>query len=180
MTTRHLYLTRHGEATESLTPTGREQALLLGKRLRQYPISTVVHGPSERTSQTAALIAPHLGDVGVSSHDAAGDYVPYAPSDSELPPDSADRYRGFLQGQPAAVPALAEQALDLFTKPDGRDELVVTHNFLIGWIVSAALQAPPWRWLTLNHSNAGLTIIKYAPGRPAALVCFNDTGHLAR
>jgi len=68
MTTRHLYLTRHGEATESLTPTGREQALLLGKRLRQYPISTVVHGPSERTSQTAALIAPHLGVKQLNIH----------------------------------------------------------------------------------------------------------------
>jgi hypothetical protein len=27
----------------------------------------------------------------------------------------------------------------------------VTHNFLIGWLVSQALCAPPWRWLGLNQ-----------------------------
>jgi hypothetical protein len=26
-------------------------------------------------------------------------------------------------------------------------ELVVTHDFLAGWLVSQAMAAPPWRWL---------------------------------
>ncbi|MEK8109093.1 hypothetical protein NKG94_38720 [Micromonospora sp. M12] len=34
-------------------------------------------------------------------------------------------------------------------------ELVVTHTFLIGWLVRHALDAPERRWLGLNSHNAG-------------------------
>lgn len=57
-------------------------------------------------------------------------------------------------------------------------ELVVTHNFLIGWLVSQAMGAPPWRWLGLNQMNCAVTVIAYLPGLPAGLISFNDAGHL--
>jgi hypothetical protein len=50
----------------------------------------------------------------------------------------------------------------------------VTHNFLIGWLVSQAMGAPPWRWLGLNQMNCALTVIAYQPGLPAGLISFND------
>jgi hypothetical protein len=39
--------------------------------------------------------------------------------------------------------------------------VLVTHHFLAGWLVRAAQDAPPWRWLTLTHAHAGLTVIQY-------------------
>jgi hypothetical protein len=54
----------------------------------------------------------------------------------------------------------------------------VTHNFLIGWLVSQTLNAPPWRWVGLNQMNCALTILTYSPGSPAGLVSFNDAAHL--
>jgi probable phosphoglycerate mutase len=79
-------------------------------------------------------------------------------------------------------PQLAQAALARFTGPvDGdqpRHELIVTHNFLIGWLVRAALDAPKWRWMGLNHADAALTVIRYAPGRPASALFYNDLGHL--
>jgi len=54
----------------------------------------------------------------------------------------------------------------------------VTHNFLIGWLVSQTLGAPPWRWLGLNQMNAGLTVIAYPGAAPAKLISFNDAAHL--
>jgi hypothetical protein len=51
---------------------------------------------------------------------------------------------------------------------------VVTHNFLIGWLVRQAMDAPRWRWLSLNHCNAALTVIRYAPGRPSSVLVYND------
>lgn len=30
----------------------------------------------------------------------------------------------------------------------------------------------------LHHANAALSVIRYEPGRPAALLLYNDTGHL--
>jgi probable phosphoglycerate mutase len=59
-----------------------------------------------------------------------------------------------------------------------RRELVITHNFLIAWLVRHALDAPPWRWLTLNHCNAALTVLRYTPNRAATVAFFNDMTYL--
>jgi probable phosphoglycerate mutase len=61
---------------------------------------------------------------------------------------------------------------------EDRHELVVTHSFLVGWLVRAALDAPNWRWLGLNPAHAALTVIRYAPGRPTSLLVYNDVSHL--
>lgn len=54
----------------------------------------------------------------------------------------------------------------------------MTHNFLVAWLVRAAHEAPEWRWMSLDHGNAALTVIRYAPGRPSAVLLRNDMGHL--
>ncbi|MGH3194289.1 MAG: histidine phosphatase family protein [Streptosporangiaceae bacterium] len=78
-------------------------------------------------------------------------------------------------------PARAVTALERFARgsdePGDTYELVVTHNFLIGWLVSQALDAPQWRWLGLNQMNCAVTIIAFPPGLPTSLVIFNDAGH---
>ncbi|MER6257558.1 histidine phosphatase family protein [Streptomyces sp. NPDC001584] len=187
--TRYLYLARHGEASpdeSGLTEAGRRQAALLGRRLRDVPLAAVHHGPLPRAQQTARLIGDQLTNVPLHLSEAAGDYVPYLPEREELPPESADYYLDFLAGASAeeleSGPALTRRAMDLFTGPvDGtedRHELVVTHNFLVAWLVRDAMYAPKWRWLGLNHSNAALTVIRYAPGRPASVLFSNDMRHL--
>ncbi|MGW2918279.1 histidine phosphatase family protein [Streptomyces angustmyceticus] len=187
--TRFLYLARHGEASPDeteLTDRGRRQAVLLGERLRGTPVSVCHHGPLPRVEQTARLICAQLGDVPRQVSEVAGDYIPYLPQRAELPPECADDMLHRLAQFPAAErehgPGLARQALDHFTGPvpgdEPRHQLVVTHNFLIGWLVRAALDAPAWRWMGLAHANAALTVIRYTPGRPASLVFFNDLGHL--
>ncbi|MEV7027920.1 histidine phosphatase family protein [Kitasatospora sp. NPDC093558] len=186
-TVRYLYLVRHGEALpdeSGLSEVGRRQASLLGRRLAGRPITAVHHGPLARAAQTAGLIAEHLPAVSVQACDAAGDYVPYVPGRAELPSDGADHFLRFLaQAEPhASGPELARQAVASFTGPvagdQERHELVVTHNFLIAWLVRHALDAPAWRWLGLNHGHASLTVIRYAPGRPASPLVVNDLGHL--
>ncbi|GAA3245468.1 histidine phosphatase family protein [Nonomuraea helvata] len=182
--TRYLYLTRHGEATpdeSGLTENGRRQATLLGQRLRDVPLAAIHHGPLPRATQTARLIAEQLPDVPVRVSEAAGDFIPYVPKKEELPPQHAEQLLGFVGRFPEDDGArLAREAEELFTGPvEGtRHELVVTHNFLVGWLVRAALDAPDWRWLGLNHGNAALTVIRYAQDRPASVLFFNDMGHL--
>ncbi|MEU1949862.1 histidine phosphatase family protein [Streptomyces sp. NPDC059474] len=188
--TRYLYLTRHGEATpdeHGLTANGRRQAALLGERLRDVPLTAVHHGPLPRAAETARLIVDRLDGVPAHVCEPAGDYVPYTPHRAELPADSADFLLDFVHGFPpderARGPLLARTAEERFTGPvDGpedRHELVVTHNFLIGWLVRAALDAPKWRWLGLNQCNAALTVIRYPPpGRPPSVLFSNDMAHL--
>jgi probable phosphoglycerate mutase len=189
--TRYLYLARHGQALpdeSGLTETGRRQAVLLGERLREVPISVVHHGPLARASQTASLIAGQLDGVPLRRSEVAGDYVPYMPDKDELPEETAGYLLRFLdwvtEEDREEGAALAAQALERFTGPaegpagEERHELVVTHNFLVGWLVRAALDAPKWRWLGLNHGNAALAVIRYTPGRLPALLSWNDSGHI--
>lgn len=186
---RYLYLARHAEATadeSGLTESGRRQATLLGDRLRASPVSVIHHGPLPRAQETAELVHGRLDGVDLRMSKAAGDYIPYMPEPGEITAESgADtvaRLAEFPAEERELGPALAQEALDRFTGPvegsEPRHELVVTHNFLVGWIVRAALDAPKWRWVALNHANAALTVIRYAPGRPASVLLYNDTGHL--
>jgi broad specificity phosphatase PhoE len=186
---RYLYLARHGEATPDeagLSDAGRQQAILLGRRLRARPITVVRHGPLPRALQTARLVGEQLDGVSLTSSAAAGDYVPYVPTRDELPPGGADVFMRFLERvtaeEAAEGQALAEQALEQFTGlvagETDRHELVITHMFLIGWLVRQALDAPPWRWLGLNFGNAALTVVRYAPGRPPSLLTYNDMSQL--
>ncbi|WP_320784917.1 histidine phosphatase family protein [Streptomyces sp. CRN 30] len=188
--TRYLYLVRHGEALpdeSGLTEGGRRQATLLGRRLADVPLTAVHHGPLPRAEETARLIGDQLPPgVPLRVSEVAGDYVPHVPSRDELPAESADSFLRFLADttdeEREHGEVLAHRALDMFTGPvDGeedRHELVVTHNFLVAWLVRDAMHAPRWRWLGLDHCNAALTVIRYAPGRPVMVLLLNDMRHL--
>ncbi len=183
--TRFLYLVRHGAADPHdgpLSEAGKEQARLTGQRLKDVPFSAIYYGPLPRAAQTAGLIAASLPAVPVSACDLAGDYLPSVPVPDDLPPGYASFVAGFSAAERADGPRLAAAALERFARAGGDRgdtyELVVTHNFLIGWLVSQALGAPPWRWLGLNQMNCAVTVIAYLPGLPAGLISFNDAGHL--
>ncbi|WP_047867437.1 histidine phosphatase family protein [Nocardiopsis sp. RV163] len=186
--TRHLYLARHAEAEHengSLTEKGRHQAASLGRRLRHAGVDRLHHGPLARTTQTARLAARELGTTPVRVPEA-GDYAPHLPLRAELPQEHADGVLGFVASLPEherlSGPAMARRALKRFTGPvEGeheRHEAVITHAYLVAWIVCVALDAPVWRWTTLAPANAALTVLRYSPGRPASVLAFNDTAHL--
>jgi broad specificity phosphatase PhoE len=174
-----LYLTRHGEATEdgALTSRGAAQSGHLGRRLSASPFArrfaAVHHGPLPRAADTARLVAEQLPGVPVHEDEAAGDFVPWAGETAHFGTfltqfDETERRDGAR---------LANQAVERFTNAGG-NHLVVTHNFLVAWLVRAALDAPPERWLGLAHGNAALTVIRYDDDRPPRLLVYNDTSHL--
>ncbi|MFJ9697538.1 histidine phosphatase family protein [Kitasatospora sp. NPDC101183] len=187
--TRYLYLARHGEALpdgSGLSERGERQAALLGERLAGRPISSIHHGPLPRAARTAHLVSAHLPDATLTVSDLAGDYVPYVPERHELPPDSADFLLAFLSHSTPEErehgPALAAGAVERFTGPapggNERHELLITHAFLIAWLLRHTLDAPKWRWLGLNQANTGLTVLRWTPGRPPAVLLQNDQRHL--
>jgi probable phosphoglycerate mutase len=181
---RFLYLVRHGEALPHdgpLSDVGREQARLTGQRLRDVPLAAIWHGPLPRAAQTAAIIAECFPHVTVTVSDLAGDYIPSDPDPAGLPPAYAQFVANFTPAERAQGAVVAASAIAWFTRPgDGDDthELLVTHNFLIGCLVSHALDAPPWRWLGLNQMNCALTVLAYETSMPPRLITFNDAGHL--
>jgi broad specificity phosphatase PhoE len=179
-----LYLVRHGEAEGAydpgLTPTGRQQAMLAGKRLWDVPFDAIHHSPLRRAAETAQLISRLIPGVPIAASDLLGDCVPSVPEREVLSP----RLAAFMDSVPpherTEGPRQVAAALKRFTSVGGRDrrELVVTHNFVIGWFVRDALDAPSWRWMGLNQHNCGLTVLRYTPDGTRTLLAFNDTGHL--
>ncbi|WP_224284569.1 histidine phosphatase family protein, partial [Streptomyces sp. LS1784] len=159
---------------------------LLGRRPAGRPVSVLHHGPLPRAAETARLVAEQLTGVRPEPCEEAGDFVPYVPPREELPGDSAafvlDRLSSTTAQERADGEVLARRAVERFTGPvpggEERHELVVTHAFLIGWLVRHALDAPAWRRLGLNAANAALTVLRYTPGRPPAVLLLKDQGHL--
>ncbi|HEX7305875.1 histidine phosphatase family protein [Lentzea sp.] len=174
--TRDLHLVRHGEAAQDgsrLTARGRGQAEALAERLRDKGFAAVHHGPLPQTAETASIIAAAL-DVPCRVEAAAGDYVPH------FVPGQDGSFDRFPESERTRGPALAHEAETRFARPGDGPVLVVTHSFLIAWLVRDALDAPPERWPALDHDHAALTVIRYTTGEPPRLVRFNDSGHLVR
>jgi len=192
MATTLLYLVRHGEQQRApsdgenpglgLSALGEEQARYLGRRLASVPFDVVRHGPARRAAETAAILSRYLPGVPVRESDLLADRTPVPVPGQEGPVPA--RYRGFLDTVPADERDPGGARLDdavarlAVTAAVDRCELLVTHNFVIGWFVRHVMDAPWWRWMGLNQFNCALTIIKVSDGEPPALVTFNDVGHL--
>ncbi|WP_027345416.1 histidine phosphatase family protein [Hamadaea tsunoensis] len=186
----HLYLVRHGEQDPSsdhapdggLSRLGREQADRLGRRLAAVPFAAIHHSPLARAEQTAGIVAGHLPHVPSHACDYVADRTPVpSPGQRDGYPE---RWHAWLEGVPEDerdVDAVALQgAVDHFgvAGEQDRNELLITHNFVIGWFVRHVLDAPTWRWIGLNQANCAITIVQWDDARPPTLVAFNDTGHL--
>ena len=186
MASRFLYLVRHGEAAEGggLSDTGEEQARRTGERLKNLPVPRIHHSPLPRAAQTARLIAGWLPGVPLAESAVVGDYIPADLDPAGFPPSYARLVSSYAVTERTAGAALAKVAIEQFARAPGEEpagdvhELIVTHNFLIGWFIRHALHAPDWRWIGLNQQNCALTVILYQPGLPPSLVSFNDTAHL--
>ncbi|MEU3306468.1 histidine phosphatase family protein [Nocardiopsis sp. NPDC006832] len=186
-TTRDLYLARHGQAdptTTNLTDIGRQQADLLGRRLSRSEPHTLWHGPSPRTTQTAHQALTHLPGLTATPAPEADDHIPHLPTRDELPPRHTEQILAFLShlSPQDHAPHLAARALERFTGPaqgsHPRREVVITHAYLIAYLIAHALDAPPWRWISIPVAHAALTVIRYRPHAPASVVVLNDTAHL--
>jgi probable phosphoglycerate mutase len=180
-----LYLVRHGEQRADgagLSDVGREQAELIGHRLAAVPFATVHHSPLARAAETADIVGGHLSGVPVHACELIADRTPY-PSGAafgEYPAQFHPWLAGVPQEERDSGAVQLRAAVEHFgAAGDGdRHELLITHNFVIGWFVRHVMDAPVWRWIGLNQANCGLTIVQWQSGRPPTLVCFNDVGHL--
>ena len=111
--------------------------------------------------------------AGVS--DACEDRTPI-PKEWALVPE---RYHAFLRSVPADEADLGghplDQAVATLSAVGEADRTVVavTHNFVIGWFVRSALDAPWSRWIGLDSAHCGVTAIRWQPGRSPRVLCFN-------
>jgi probable phosphoglycerate mutase len=183
----HLYLVRHGEQLDAehgmpdgpLSPRGRRQAELLGERLGGVPFDHAWHSPLQRAAETAAIIAAKMPALEPEPSALLFDCIPSGPA-----PETPKVYEGFFGSvTEAQIEAGSAQMADaaaefLRSHREDRHDLLITHNFVIAWLVREALGAPDWRWLSINQANCGLTVLTQKSGRPWSLMVHNDLAHL--
>ncbi|MGI9823408.1 histidine phosphatase family protein [Agromyces sp. Marseille-Q5079] len=183
----HLYLVRHGEQLDAehglqdgpLSPRGRRQAELLAERLGGIPFDNAWHSPLQRATETAEIIAAKMPSLSPEPSALLFDCVPSGPAPAT--PKAYDAFFGSVtEAEIEAGTAQMEDAAAEFLRShrDDRHDLLITHNFVIGWFVREVLGAPDWRWLSINQANCGLTVLTQKSGRPWNLVVHNDLAHL--
>lgn len=185
--THYIYLVRHGEHQDAehgltdgpLSPRGRRQAALLADRLSGVPFDAVWHSPLMRAAETASVVAERMPALSPQPSALLFDCFP-----TGMTEDTPAGYEPFFgavteaeveAGRAQMGDAVAEY---LVRKSGEVHELLITHNFVIAWFVREVLQAPEWRWMTLNQANCGLTVLSQKQGRPWTLLSHNDLEHL--
>lgn len=144
-------------------------------------LAAIHHGPLPRATETATIVAAYCSRVPVYGDECVGDYLPSAPDTSHLPDSYGHLVHAYRPAERVAGAAWAATAVRRFVEAPGdadTQELIITHNFLVGWLVRHVLGGPDWRWLGLNQCNAALTAILCRDGYPPVLVAFNDMSHL--
>ena len=185
--THYIYLVRHGEHQDAehgladgpLSPRGRRQAELIADRLSGLPLDAIWHSPLLRAAETARAISERIPSVEAEPSALLFDCVPTGMTE-ETPAAFEPFFGSVTDAEIEAGRAQMDDAVNeyLVRKPGDVHEVLITHNFVIGWFVREVLEAPEWRWMTLNQANCGLTVISQKQGRPWSLLAHNDLSHL--
>ena len=182
-----LYLVRHGEQLDAehgvddgkLSARGVRQAQAIAQRLSGVHFDHAWTSPLTRAVETASIMQERLPAIEFEKSALLLDCIPSGKT-AETPVG----FHRFLESvRPEEAEAGAAQMQDAgeqWLRPSRGDvnELLVTHNFVIGWFVREVMQSPEWQWMSLNQANCGLTIIRRRTGKPPQLVVHNDLGHL--
>ncbi|MBS1906006.1 MAG: histidine phosphatase family protein [Actinobacteria bacterium] len=185
--THYIYLVRHGEHQDAeygladgpLSPRGRRQAELIADRLSGLPLDAIWHSPLLRAAETARAISERIPSVEAEPSALLFDCVPTGMTD-ETPAVFEPFFGSVTDAEIEAGRAQMGDAVNEFLvrRPGDVHEVLITHNFVISWFVREVLEAPDWRWMTLNQANCGLTVISQKQGRPWSLLAHNDLSHL--
>ncbi|KAI3372287.1 hypothetical protein L3Q82_022802 [Scortum barcoo] len=186
--TRNILLIRHSQYNLSgssdkeriLTPLGREQAELTGKRLAALGLKydVLIHSSMARATETAHIISKHLsGRVELVSCDLLREGAPIEPVPpvTHWKPDAVQYHEDGARIE-AAFRRYIHRA-DPKQKEDSY-EIIVCHANVIRYFVCRALQFPPEGWLRMGLNNGSITWLTIRPSGRVALRTMGDAGFM--
>ena len=183
----YLYLVRHGEQqdAEHGLPDGPLSRRACARRKRSPSDSAGcrsrerLHSPLQRAAETAAIMTERMPALESQPSTLLMDCIPSRPT-PDMPAAFEPFFGSITDDEIEAGQAQMADAVAEFLTParEDRHDLLITHNFVIGWFVREVLGGDQWRWLGLNQANCGLTIIRVRSAKPPVLVTHNDLGHL--
>ena len=148
---RYLYLVRHGEQQDAehglpdgpLSPRGVRQAHALADRLGGVPFTGAWTSPLQRAQETARIMTEKMPALEPQPSALLMDCIPSGPE-----PDMPHAFESFFGGiTPDEIEAGEAQMADAVAEwmtpsRDDRHDLLITHNFVVGWFVREAFGAP--------------------------------------
>ncbi|XP_075904380.1 serine/threonine-protein phosphatase PGAM5, mitochondrial isoform X2 [Nelusetta ayraudi] len=184
--TRNILLIRHSQYNLSgssdreriLTPLGREQAELTGKRLAALGLKydILVHSSMARATETANIISKHLPGVDLVSCDLLREGAPIEP----VPPVTHWKPDAVYHEDGARIEAAFRRYIHRADPKQKEDsvEIIVCHANVIRYFVCRALQFPPEGWLRMGLNNGSITWLTIRPSGRVALRALGDAGFM--
>lgn len=188
---RHIFLIRHGQYDvdaddpdeKKLTPLGREQATLLGKRLanalERFNFQHCTFSTMMRARETGQLITKEIPDIEkLCKLDGMLEEGPPFPPE---PPNRDWRPREHkLNEHGKRIEAAFSKYFHRASPKQKEDsyELIVGHANVIRYFVCRALQYPPQGWLRISLANTSITWLMILPDGRVILKALGDFGHL--
>lgn len=181
-----------GRADHPLSALGRRQAAALGERLGTEPIVAVYSSPLIRALTTAEAVAAPHGLRAIAEPDLVEMHV--GELEGVLISEMRERQPEFLKvwatEQGPAVPMPGGESLEqvrdrawavverLYAEHAEATVALVAHNFVLGCLITRALNLPLSAFRRFRFGVAGATTLRFR-GERIALVHFNETCHLA-
>ncbi|KAM3611668.1 uncharacterized protein V6R79_022265 [Siganus canaliculatus] len=184
--TRNILLIRHSQYNLSgnsdkeriLTPLGREQAELTGKRLAALGLKydVLIHSSMTRATETANIISKHLPGVELLSCDLLREGAPIEP----VPPVTHWKPDAVYHVDGARIEAAFRRYIHRADPKQKEDsyEIIVCHANVIRYFVCRALQFPPEGWLRMGLNNGSITWLTIRPSGRVALRALGDAGFM--
>lgn len=182
--TRNIIMIRHGQyhmktPEKSLTSLGREQAVLVGKRLAEsgWKFDRVITSTMPRATETASLILEQLPPLPKVTDSLLEEGAPYPP-EPESPNWRPKQKKFFADG--SRIEAAFRRYIHRASPKQKEDsyEIIVCHANVIRYFVCRALQFPPEGWLRMSLGNGSITWFVIRPNGNVSIRSLGDIGHL--
>eukprot|EP01134_Creolimax_fragrantissima_P007195 CFRG7195T1 len=183
---RNIYLVRHGQYVMEendedckLTPLGREQAMITGKRINTltYKLNKLYFSTMTRATETANFIMEELDTKPESeSCDMSREGCPIRPEpDVWGTPTEADFFEDGARIEAAFRKYFYRPDAD---QKDISHEMIVCHGNVIRYFVCRALQVPPEFWLRMSVANCSITHVAISASGRVSVRALGDVGHV--
>lgn len=199
-----LYLIRHGETAWNkerrfqgqmdipLSQHGIEQAITLGKHMRDIPLDVIYSSPLKRAHQTAQHIHHHHPSIPFHTHESLKERS-YGTLEGKLLEDIIVLYPSLTFEQSwlyATVKAPeGESLMDVKSRAEkiiatilrehkGKHIAIVSHGITIRVMIHIITNIPLIETGTYSFSNTAITIIEYDEKEGGTLHVLNHTKHL--
>ncbi|XP_054276833.1 serine/threonine-protein phosphatase Pgam5, mitochondrial-like isoform X2 [Macrosteles quadrilineatus] len=183
---RHIILIRHGQynldgksdVEKFLTPIGKEQAAMTGKRLKElgHNYTHLTVSTMTRAKETASIIQGFLpSSVKVTHCSMLEEGAPIPPE----PPVGDWRPEPHFFQDGARIEAAFREHIHRASPKQKEDsyEVIVCHGNVIRFFLCRVLQFPADAWLRISLRHASLSILTILPSGRVVLRSVGDTGH---